>query len=310
MELRWLVRADVEQLHNLFTLCFDFQTISKDFFKWKYFDNPAGEALVCGLFDGTKLIASGALLPELVDYQGSSKLIYKCTDLMTDPTHRGKGLAKKLVHNLTEQGLEKSDFLYTICSKVATKSFLRADWSYIDKMIYFVRFPLFSILKKNTNIFYHRSNFDDVISSLNVPGRENEMKILKDILLWRVYNPKFRYGMYELVEQGISHFIVFSELNRSIQLVYFTTYSSEKILKMLFGRLHKDARKTNRKVILLLPANTQYFSILIKKGYFTNLFSFGKMQSLLDLNFISTKNDVDFIPFFESKLSMLNYDDV
>ena len=310
MELRWLVRADVEQLHNLFTLCFDFQTISKDFFKWKYFDNPAGEALVCGLFDGTKLIASGALLPELVDYQGSSKLIYKCTDLMTDPTHRGKGLAKKLVHNLTEQGLEKSDFLYTICSKVATKSFLRADWSYIDKMIYFVRFPLFSILKKNTNIFYHRSNFDDVISSLNVPGRQNEVKILKDILLWRVYNPKFQYGIYELVVQGISHFIVFSELNRSMQLVYFSIHSSEKILHMLFARLHTDARKTNRKVISLLPANTHYFSFFIKSGHVPNLFSFGKMKSILDLNIISKIDDVDFLFFWKNHFTTINYDDL
>lgn len=310
MELRWLERTDVEKLHNLFTLCFDFQTLSNDFFKWKYFDNPVGEALVCGLFDGTKLIASGALLPELIDYQGSSKLIYKCTDLMTDPAYRGKGLAKKLVHNLTKQGLEKSDFLYTICSKVATKSFLRADWSYIDKMIYFVRFPLFSILKTNTHILHHRSNFEDVISSFNVLGRENEVKILKEELLWRVQNPKFNYGMYELVEQGISHFIVFSELNRSVQLVYFTSYSSEKTLKMLFGRLHTDARKTNRKVISLLPANTHYFSFFIKKGYLTNLFSFGRMQSLLDFNFISIQSDVDFISFFERKLSMLNYDDV
>jgi hypothetical protein len=116
--------------------------------------------------------------------------------------------------------------------------------------------------------------------------------------------------MYELVEQGVSHFIVFSELNRSVQLVYFTTYSSEKTLKMLFGRLHADARKTNRKVISLLPAKTHYFSFLIKKGYITNLFSFGKMQSLLDLNYISIQNDVDFISFFERKLTMLNYDDI
>ena len=310
MELRWLERTDVEKLHNLFTLCFDFQTLSKDFFKWKYFDNPVGKALVCGLFDGTKLIASGALLPELINYQGSSKLIYKCTDLMTDPAYRGKGLAKKLVHNLTKQGLEKSDFLYTICSKVATKSFLRADWSYIDKMIYFVRFPLFSILKTNTHMLHHRSNFEDVISSFNVLGSENEVKILKEELLWRVQNPKFHYGMYELVEQGLSHFIVFSELNRSVQLVYFTSYSSEKTLKMLFGRLHTDARQTNQKVISLLPANTQYFSFFIKKGYLTNLFSFGKMQSFLDLNFISTQNDAGFISFFKRKLTMLNYDDI
>jgi hypothetical protein len=143
-----------------------------------------------------------------------------------------------------------------------------------------------------------------------LPVSENEVKILKDELLWRVQNPKFHYGMYELVEQGISHFIVFSELNRSIQLVYFTTYSSKKILRKLFGRLHKDARQTNRKVISLLPANTQYFSFFIKKGYLTNLFSFGKMQSLLDLNFISKQNDAGFISFFERKLIMLNYDDL
>jgi hypothetical protein len=310
MELRWLERVDVEKLHNLFTLCFDFQTLSKDFFKWKYFDNPAGEALVCGLFDGTKLIASGALLPELIDYQGSSKLIYKCTDLMTDPAYRGKGLATKLVHNLTEQGLEKSDFLYTICSKVATKSFLRADWSYIDKMIYFVRFPLFSMLKTNTHILYHRSNFDEVISSLHVLGSENEVKGLKEELLWRVQNPKFHYGMYELLEHGISHFIVFSELNRSIQLVYFTAYSSEKTLNMLFGRLHTDAIKTNRKVISLLPAKTHYFSFLIKKGYITNLFSFGKMQSLLDLNIISKIDDGDFLFFWKNQINTINYDDL
>lgn len=310
MELRWLGRADVDQLHNLFTKCFDFEILSKDFFKWKYFDNPAGEALVCGLFDGTKLIASGALLPELIDYQGCSKLVYKCTDLMTDPVYRGKGLAKKLVHNLTKQGLEKSDFLYTICSKVATKSFVRADWSYIDKMIYFVRFPLFSILKTNTYILNHRSNFDEVISSFNVLGSENEVKILKEELLWRVQNPKFHYGIYELVEHGISHFIVFSELNRSIQLVYFTTYSSEKILNMLFARLHNDARKSKRKVISLLHAKTHYFSFFIKKGYITNLFSFCKMKSILDLNFISKKNDIEFFFFWKNQISTINYDDL
>lgn len=310
MELRWLGRDDVKNLHNLFTVCFKSQTLSLDFFNWKYFENPAGEALVCGLFEDTKLIASGALIPELIDYNGTSKLIYKCTDLMTDPTCRGRGLAKQLVSCLTNKGLEKSDFLYTICSKVATKSFLRADWLYIDKMIYFVRFPLFSILKSDIKIICHRSNFSEVISSFNLSGTENEIKIIKDALLWRLQNPKFRYGIYELVDQGTSHFIVFSELNRSIQLVYYTPYSSNKKLNTLFSRLHMDARKTNRKVISLLPANTQYFPFFLKKGYLTNLLSFGKMQSLLDLNFITTQIDAGFIALFESKLSMLNYDDV
>jgi GNAT superfamily N-acetyltransferase len=310
MELKLLARCDINDVYSLFRLCFESNDLIVDFFVWKYFDNPVGEAVLYGFYDGSKLIASGALIPELIHYNDEKIIIYKCTDLMTDPSYRGKGLAKKLVSNLTEIGLQKSGFIYTICSKVATKSFLQSGWTYQDKMIYFFRLPYFNIHFCNMAIKLHKLNLTEIISFFDIPLSVDKTNDLKKQLQWRVQNPKFNYGIYEINIEGVSHFMIYSEIKNTIQLVYFSEYSSKKILNVLFHQLHHDAKMLKKSVISLLPYKTKYFFFFIQKRYFVNLFTFGKMKSILNFNYISEFQDPAFEMFFKSRITMFNYDDL
>ncbi len=310
MELKWLSEFDIHQIHDLFSICFKNNELSNDFFKWKYFENPVGNAFVCGFFDNDKLIASGALLPELLFFEKKSDVIYKCTDLMTDPNYRGKGLAKKMVDALTKRGLNESFLLYTICSKIASKSFFGSGWRHQDEMIYFFRIPFLPSLANKHIGNIHFDNLNVVIDQLNLPYDEDYSTYLKNSLKWRTANTKFKYGIYVIKKDNISHFILFSIVRDIIQIVYFTDFSSRKIKNQLFRKLHDFGNLSKKKQIALLPKRTFLFLLFVNKGYLTNLFSFGKMRSTMDLNIIQSKDKTANINFFVNQITMLNYDDI
>jgi len=310
MELKWLSKFEINQIQDLFSICFGNDDLSSDFFKWKYFENPVGNALVCGIFDNDRLIASGALLPEFFFFQNKSNVIYKCTDLMTDPKYRGQGLAKKLVEELTKKGLNESFLIYTICSKIATKSFLKAGWLHHDEMIYFFRLPFIPSKYEMQTGAIHFQDLNVVIDQLNLPFEENYSMHLKNMLKWRISNSKFKYGIYELKQENISQFVLFSMVKNIIQIVYFTDYSSRKMKNQLFRKMHNIGKPTKKKFIALLPRRTSLFFFFIKQGYITNLFSFGRMKSTMDLNIIQSNNKIMDVKGFANQIRMLNYDDI
>jgi len=311
MELVWLNKSHLPEIFRLFQTCFNANTISEQFFLWKYFENPDGDAFLCGVFDNQRLIASAALLPEIIFLSNEKKKLLKFTDLMTDPAYRGKGLAKKIVQQMTEKGLEETKVVYTICSKIATKSFLHAGWKKQDAMIYFFRIPIFPLIRRLYNTEFYTYNLKEVIDQLILPYSEEESVSLKHRLHWRTQNPKFIYAIITMQLNGISHFILFSTHLKIYQIVCYSEYSDSKTLAILFRKLHSTSFKSRKYVVSLYPKKNQLYFFFLTKGYLFNLLSFGKMKSILDVNFIvSEKENLHLNHYLTNKISSFNYDDL
>ena len=120
--------TNLDRISRLYTACFD-RAVDDNFFKWKYFDNPSGEALCLGFKYNEDIIASCAMIPEEFYVFGEKIKIYKCCDLMVDPEHRKQGLSTKAISSLMRSlSVSRPLFLYTLCSKNATRSFLKNQW--------------------------------------------------------------------------------------------------------------------------------------------------------------------------------------
>jgi GNAT superfamily N-acetyltransferase len=311
MELVWLNKSHLPEIFRLFQTCFNANTITEQFFLWKYFENPDGDAILCGVFDDQRLIASAALLPENIFLPNEKKKLLKFTDLMTDPAYRGKGLAKKIVQQMTEKGLQETKVIYTICSKIATKSFLHAGWNKQDAMLYFFRIPIFPLIRNFHNPELHTDKLNYVIDHLILPYSEEESFCLKQRLYWRTQNPKFNYAIITLQLNGISHFILFSTHLKTYQIVCYSEYSDSKTLEILFRKLHFISYKSRKYVVSLQPKKNHSYFFFLSKGYLFNLFSFGKMKSILDLNFIvSGRENLHLNYYLTNKISSINYDDL
>ena len=98
MQNRFLKLHDVEQITNLYQKAFN-DILPAYFFKWKYFTNPNGDAIVLGMFVNDELVGSGALIPEYHIINSKLFTIFKFTDLMTSPDHQKKGISSIIMYH-------------------------------------------------------------------------------------------------------------------------------------------------------------------------------------------------------------------
>ena len=79
----------------------------KAFYRWKYLDNPAGEALVYGAWHKEKLVSIYTALPSVLLVKGKPvKAILSC-DSMTHPDYAGLGLFSTIGKKLYEYAIQK-----------------------------------------------------------------------------------------------------------------------------------------------------------------------------------------------------------
>ena len=88
-QFRELSQKDINSIDSLFSDAFGYKP-NKKLIKWKYFQNPRGQAVIVGAFYGDTLVASGAMTPEKINFFGETKIVYKFADLMTHPNHQRK----------------------------------------------------------------------------------------------------------------------------------------------------------------------------------------------------------------------------
>ncbi len=299
MELRLLTKDDLSQLVILYEECFN-EKINIEFFDWKYFQKPIGKAILVGIFKKNCLIASGALMPEIIELKGEIIFVSKFTDLMTSPLHRKKGLSKKIVSFLTTIGIEKYGIVYTLCSKTATNSFLKMDWNYIDNVIYFFK-PLFLsfISEKNQIEFFNSGNIDaNLIAHYKIDS----------YLAWRIKNPKFSYL---IAIDKFNKLVVFSIRSKNAFLVYsdydIDTPDFRKIVSNSSFKLRKNGVSY---LIYISISKKQDKLALIKSRFIYNFFNRGKMRSILDFNIINNDSQKIVSQELINNFSPIYYDDI
>jgi GNAT superfamily N-acetyltransferase len=97
----------IDQFCELYQKCFS-GLINENIIRWRYFDNPYNDLLVCFAIDKGRLVANYAASPcELICGSDVNKVAISLNS-MTDPAYRGRGLfttlASKLYKYMDEQG--------------------------------------------------------------------------------------------------------------------------------------------------------------------------------------------------------------
>jgi len=298
-----LKRLTIEHLHQinvLYRKCFS-DTIDDAFFNWKYFSTFKDETIVIGMFDEEGLIASGALLFEIIPKKGVFLKTLRCTDLMTHPDHRGKGASKKIAQALNEYISDtKLDVVYTMCSKVATKSFVKTGWKFQKEIHYYFKpriFSLVSLYIRSKEVKYSLESISSefICDLYKVNHSDNEfLKFIE----WRYSNPKYKYEV--IASKNREEFIIYTIHNSLLFIVDFEVKGSSSLIS-----LNKVISKYNYRGIILLSTSSNLKGIKFSwcNGYTVNKINFGPLKSLLDHNAFKTAQKNETIYSY-------NYDDI
>lgn len=292
-------KEDLIAINKLYRNCFNDEIVD-DFFEWKYFSAFQHETVVVGLFNDGELIASGALLFEMILDNGKVLKTLRCTDLMTHPDQRGKGASKKISTALNEFiHSSEVDVVYTMCSKIATKSFAKTGWKHQKAIHYYFKPRLLSLFsnlfsKKNKNLFYNDSL--DVICDV-YKNKFSDDEFLK-FIEWRYSNLKYHYQL--MFSKDKQEFVVYT-IHNNFLFILDLEMKQFSFLRYL-DKIVID--KKVRGIIMLSSSNTiKEIKFSIFKGYFVNKFKFGGLKSILDFNMIKGKQQLD-------KVYSFNYDDI
>src|SRR5215467_8645242 len=70
---------------------------SQDLYRWKYFANPLGNAIVATATAGEAVASVVAACPKRIQISGKTTLAYELGDFLTDANFRGQGLFSRLI---------------------------------------------------------------------------------------------------------------------------------------------------------------------------------------------------------------------
>ncbi|MBI4965607.1 MAG: GNAT family N-acetyltransferase [Desulfomonile tiedjei] len=108
IEYRSYMPGDEHAILALFRESFGSRTMTMDYWKWRFRENPVGQILIELAWDGDKLAAHYGVSPVLMSIQGKDALCGLSVTTMTHPHYRGRGLfpvlADRLYRRMAETG--------------------------------------------------------------------------------------------------------------------------------------------------------------------------------------------------------------
>lgn len=291
---------------------------------WKYFENPNGSAILVGAFFNDKLVASGAMIPEKLTFKGETCTVYSHTELMTEPSHQKKGLAKKIQKKLEEEVKKtNAQFIYAFPGAASRSVFQKNGWVFVERMCLLFKPSLLLKLgrffkpKKDKNLRVH----DEVSSHLDGYGVHlnssiNQIHKSVEYLKWRTSNPDFHYRLicsYDDQSQVNGYLILSKTENNLMHIIDLESKNDERAIKSRLIKFAEEiaVQSKSRGLLALAAKGTSYHHLFKRKRYIRNPFKFGPLQTLLDF---SIKQVGDCPPELSSTSSWdlkgINYDDV
>lgn len=311
----------IGDLCDLYQLAFN-KKLNPKVIEWKYFNNPAGNAIWKGIIYNNNLVASGAMVPEQLFVFSKKTIAFKCTDLMVHPKHQGKGLARQINNALKEQvNTHKNSLAYTLCSKKATPSFLKNGWVKIAELQnYFKPFFLLKISglhKNNFNNFFEKDTIDNELNDFifHVDTSRVHMEKSIAVLKWRIRNPNFSYRIiYHNNNNKIDGYIIYCvNSNNILNIIDLETINVDKSLTNKLIRLIeiKAVELKCKGVVCCLVEKSRYHKMFLTNFYLKNPFPKGPLASHIDFNVFSDggyARDIFNIQSWE--IFTINYDDI
>jgi GNAT superfamily N-acetyltransferase len=294
--------GEIDKLVKLYMICFK-REVDANFFKWKYFDNPAGEALCLVARRNGNIAGFAFMMPENFYIFGEKKKIYKYGDLMVHPDHRKKGLATELIFRLCESPEQAASlFSYTITGETSKPILAKNRWIKLDDVDILFKHHIHlraKFLCTGLDGLYKKGILRPISSIANLCGdykfdeRMDRINVAKDekYLSWRVSDPRFKYNIIGYYENSIPKGYIIYTHNMGpgddtwiIDIDTAGCADNRKIVKALISAVESAAFKGyQRAVIMLVAKNSPLHKVMRENSYIYNPFSKGPLASLLDL---------------------------
>jgi GNAT superfamily N-acetyltransferase len=297
---------EIGKIVRITSICFN-KVKDMDLLKWKYFDNPAGEALCLAVKNGDTIAGSCVMIPEEFYVFGKKRRIYKCCDLMVHPDHRKQGLATRLILYLGEHLKRRGPlFLYTLCSKNATPAFLKNKWirlgdvnNYFKHRFQFTSKFLFNRFDRlySEGTLRYIDSISDFCKAYRFKIDETKIHIVKneDYFNWRLRDPRYKYkivGYYE--RDNLKGYVIYNTgIGNNAYIVDLEVDNdSPKVISTLLTAVELAAFQASNKMIITLTINDTIFHDIIRKnGYIRNPFCKGSLTSTIDFNILVEGGD-------------------
>lgn len=268
--------------------CFNMD-VNAGYFKWKYFDNPAG--LCIGFLAIEKETNNGVAfygaMPQKYLVEGKEVTIYQACDTMTHTKHRKKSLfpvlAQECYRLLKDQN---NSFMISIGGSAVTFPVLKyLGWKPIFNFkIYFkpaFLCRLYFLRKYSPENFVLESSPDSVEKLIIDQRSSSKIRSPRNLVhyRWRISNPNYNYQIVSCrTKTAISGFIVFYVQNNKIFLFDFI-FTNANARRALLWYLSKIVVKNNYKgIIAFCQQNELQSRQLIRSWFVSNPFKKGPLS--------------------------------
>ncbi|WP_118973742.1 GNAT family N-acetyltransferase [Taibaiella koreensis] len=280
MELRDYVKGDEAKIFELFEASFG-RPISKDFWNWRFLQNPLNQTMIKLMWDNDTLAGHYAVSPVSLDMNGAQILTGLSMTTMTHPQYSGRGIFSLLAEALYEEqrSRNKLEAVWGFPNNNSHYAFIKnLRWANIEQI------PTFSLriekLKKTDPSdvrladAFNKQNPAAIIDSTS--GFDVKVKKTADYLNWRyVQHPTNKYKIFQMTLGGLEYFAVtkifrsFTDSNRFevdlIELYFPPVYDA--LLQLLNAITDFYSQYALLQINMWLPVNDEKHIVLEKIGF-------------------------------------------
>jgi len=263
--------------------------VTPGYFKWKYFDNPAGRCI--GFLATEKKSNTGAAfygaMPQKYLVDGKEVTLYQACDTMTHTKHRKKSLYPMLAQECYRFLQNQNTFsMIGIGGSVQSFPVLKHfGWKIIFNFKSYFKpnfFCRFYFLKNySPEKFVLESSLDPLEKIITGQPPSSEIRSPRNLAhyKWRISNPNYKYQVVSYRKKDtVSGFIVYYILGNKIFLFDFI-FIDGAARRALLWYLSKMVVQTNYKGIIAFCQEGGYQSRELKKsGFVSNPFKEGPLS--------------------------------
>lgn len=317
--------ADFPQLQELHRRCLN-SIVALDYFRWKYKDNPAGEAVCFVACDGDIIAGFYGVIPEIFMVKGERVIVFQSMDTMTSPDYQKMGLFTKLA-KLTYNYLIKSFgtvHIYGVAGLSSLPGFIhKLEWTLIYSTPYiFLSAQLFLLrsilIKRDSSVLIKEVNLNEMeidrVQKSDLIGVPIRPELSAEFLKWRIgEKPNSNYRVVKILDRnlGFIGWSVFSiETNKRCKIEYlgrfsgWTHFHTYALMDFLFASFDL------RFIYTWKPTDKGLWNAYKRQGFLFNPFSAGPFSyrvpfivysncaTLRDLSWFD-KSNFDFQPLLQ-----------
>lgn len=260
MEIKVFQPGDEQAILDLFSVSFA-KPLSKEFWNWRYKDNPFSETTMAHLmWDHNKLVGHYAVCPVNMNIDGTTVQTALSMTTMTHPEYTGKGIFKDLAESLYEELYSKNQI-----QMVWGFPNLNSHYGFIKNLNWNDVATIHTLKLKNKdfnhfiqNEYVLHDNFNDNLVNHLLANTKAVVKIDKTIsyLNWRYkLNPINKYNIISPKKHPeqyavIKHFQSFENpVCYEIDILELGVDCNSDVLKELMGAILQFAQDQNLNIL-------------------------------------------------------------